>query len=200
MSRVLIDDLSKDKYFIIKNFVTFNFTDRILELTTLQGKFSFDLGCSHLERHAIYFQDAKITIYSSNTYRFHSYQKINSTLDEFYLNLAPRTYEKFLKWIEVCHNLAQKSMCDSNELVLDQYRFTKQLDNLISVWFKQEELLTDKFECYYNYDDKLRFVGNHSVIIFHCAENFHDQNIIFANLTFPFLNVVEKFFKEPYHE
>lgn len=200
MSRVLIDDLSEDKYFIIKNFVTFNFTNRILELTTSQGKFSFDLGCSHLDKGVIYFQDTRVIIYSSNTYRFHSYQETNSGLNKFYLNLAPLTYEKFLKWIEVCHNSAQKSMCDSNELVLDQYRFTKQLDNLISVWFKQEELFTDKFECYYNDDARLRFVGDHSAIVFYCEENFHDQNIIFINLTFPFLNVVEKFFKEPYHE
>lgn len=199
MSRVLIDDSSKDKYFIIKNFVTFNFTDRILELTTLQGKFSFDLGCSHLDRSVIYFQDARIVIHSSNTYNFHQYQQTNSAFLN-HLSLAPLTYDKFLKWIEVCHNLAQKFMYDSNELVLDQYRFTKQLDNLISVWFKQEKLFTDKFEFYYSNDDGLRFVGNHSAIVFHCAENFHDQNIIFVNLTFPFLNVVEKFFKEPYHE
>lgn len=200
MSRVLIDNSSKDKYFIIKNFVTFNFADRILELTTSQGKFSFDLGCSHLDSNVISFQDTRIVFYSSNTYKFHWFQETNSALNKFYLNLAPATYDKFWKWIEVCHNLAQKSMYDSNELVLDQYRFTKQLDNLISVWFKQEELVTDKFESYYNDADKLRFVGNHSAIVFHCAENFHDQNIIFVNLTFPFLNVVEKFFKEPYHE
>lgn len=199
MARVLIDNSSKDKYFIIKNFVTFNFTDRILELTTSQGKFNFDLGCSHLDGCAIYFQDVKMRFYSSNSYKFHSHHRNDSTLDEFYLNLAPLTHEKFLKWIEVCYNLAQKSMCDSNELVLDQYRFTKQLDNSISVWFKQEELFTDKFEGYDN-DGRFRLVGNHSTIVFYCAENLHDQNIIFVNLTFPFLNVVEKFFKEPYHE
>jgi hypothetical protein len=77
MSRVLIDDSSKDKYFIIKNYVTFNFTDRILELTTLQGKFSFDLGCSHLDRHVITFQDARIIIYSSNAYKFYQHQDTN---------------------------------------------------------------------------------------------------------------------------